>query len=221
MALVIVILGVLILRGKRFTRDATGYALIVAGTFLSLSWLLQWQVFGSRYHLPFFVLAAPLAGLVLTELLPTRGSVAVSLLLVAGALPCLVSLRPRPLLVADKVAEPGILQASRMDLYFSGAKYLEPPYSHMVGAIQDAGCRQVGLALGGNSAEYPLWVMLGAPRSGVRLEWLVGGTPSARFAAPDFVPCAVVCQNCPASWTQVHGLPEVYRNGRFRLFLTP
>jgi hypothetical protein len=214
-------LCVLAIRRKRYDAIVFGYALVVLGTFLALSWLLQWQVFGSRYHLPFFVLLAPLAGVVLADVIRQPWIVVASLLLAVGALPCLVSLRPRPLLALGEDSAPGILQTPRQELYFSGAKYLEDPYTKMVDAIRSVGCQQVGLALGGNGAEYPLWAMLGAPRSGVRLEWLVGGTPSARYAAQDFVPCAVVCQSCPTSWDQVRGLVAVYHSGKYRLFLEP
>lgn len=219
MTLGAVVFGLLVVRRRRFNPAVLGYALVVLGTFLAFSWLFQWQVFGSRYHLPFFVLLAPLAGVVMSELVGQPGVLVLALFLVAGSLPCLISLRPRPLLASAEDSPPGILQTPRMELYFSGAKFLEIPYEKMVREIQRADCRRVGLALGGNAAEYPLWVLLGAPRSGVQLEWLVGGTPSARYATQDFTPCAVICQSCPSSWVQVHGLLEVFHSGKFRLFL--
>jgi hypothetical protein len=219
MTLGVVVFGLLVVRRRRFDPVVLGYALVVLGTFLAFSWIFQWQVFGSRYHLPFFVLLAPLAGVVLSELVAQPGVLVLALFLVAGSLPCLISLRPRPLFASAKDSPPGILQTPRAELYFSGAKFLEIPYKKMVREIQRADCQRVGLALGGNAAEYPLWALLGAPRSGVQLEWLVGGTPSARYASRDFTPCAVICVNCPENWQQVHGMPQVYRSGRYRLFV--
>jgi len=89
----------------------------------------------------------------------------------------------------------------------------------MTGLIRKAGCTQVGVVLPGGGIEYPIWALLGAPREGVRLEWLLGGDPSARYSDPSFAPCAVFCDTCPSEWNVVRGLPEVYHRGQFRLFL--
>jgi hypothetical protein len=64
--------------------------------------------------------------------------------------------------------------------------------------------------------------VLGTPRPDLRVEWIVAGTPSARFADPDFAPCAVVCdESCPADWTRIRGLPLTYERADYRLFMRP
>ncbi len=89
----------------------------------------------------------------------------------------------------------------------------------MVEMIQDADCSKIGIALSGNGAEYPIWVLMGAPRSDLEIEWLVSGTPSERYRKPDFEPCAVICQRCPDSWDTVYKMPMVYKVADLQLYL--
>jgi hypothetical protein len=89
----------------------------------------------------------------------------------------------------------------------------------MLSMIEANGCSTVGVAISGSGAEYPFWVQLGAPRDSLQIEWLVGGTPSERFEKPSFQPCAVICQKCPDEWETLRGLPKVYDDTVFRLYL--
>jgi hypothetical protein len=95
-------------------------------------------------------------------------------------------------------------------------------YELIAETIVAARCQAVGLMLAGDGAEYPFWVFLGAPRSDVRIEWIVAGTPSARYVDPDFEPCAVVCdRSCPSEWTRVRDIPLHMELSGYRLFLAP
>jgi hypothetical protein len=67
--------------------------------------------------------------------------------------------------------------------------------------------------------EYLLWAELGAPREDLRLEWFVSGTPSARYEASTFSPCAVICEGCPTEWTVIRGLPLQQKKGNVWLFM--
>jgi hypothetical protein len=84
--------------------------------------------------------------------------------------------------------------------------------------ILDAGCNEVGIAISGAGAEYPYWVLLGAPRDDLRIEWIVAGTPSARYTDPNFEPCAVICDTCDDA-SSYRGLPLVAVKGKIRLYL--
>jgi hypothetical protein len=66
----------------------------------------------------------------------------------------------------------------------------------VTGIILNSQCRDVGIAISGAGAEYPYWVLLGAPRHDLRIEWIVAGTPSAQYSDPYFQPCAVICDTC-------------------------
>jgi hypothetical protein len=51
------------------------------------------------------------------------------------------------------------------------------------------------MAISGAGAEYPYWLLLGAPRDDLRIEWIVAGTPSAQYSDPE-LPCAIICDTC-------------------------
>jgi hypothetical protein len=209
----------LVWRRDLFAPRVFSLALSVAFTFVIFSALFKFTVFGSRYHLPFFILFAPIVGYVLSRTAPSSltGILAVGLILASW--PWLVHLDPRPLLeTADGQAS--ILSQSRQSLYLELDPGAEEPYQELTAAIKANGCSAVGLMLSGGAAEYPLWAYLGAPRDDLRLEWIVGGTPSARFADPSFEPCAVVCDaSCARDLTSFRGLEQVYSQAGYRLFL--
>jgi len=211
-----------LLCGRSF-RDGSRLRLLALATvagFVLLSYLIKWQVFASRYHLPVFVLLGAITAVVFERRLSRGWNLVVCSSLLLASLPWLLGIRSRPM-ISHILGSPmaSVLTASRLDLLFANGDYLRKPYEDMVGLITANQCREVGIALSGSGAEYPLWVLLGAPRADLRMEWLVGGTPSAEAAPRDFHPCAVVCERCPEGWSTVRGLPEVYHYGSFRLFL--
>jgi hypothetical protein len=197
------------------------YALSVAGALIVLSALFKWQAFGSRYLLPFFVMFSPLAACALDAMGRRRIASIIGLALALTSWPWLLGIRSRPLLSqAGESYVRSVLVEPRATLYFANGLYLQDPYVEIAEEIEGVRCREVGLMLGGNAAEYPLWVLLGAPRDGPRLEWIVAGTPSARFEDQSFGPCAVICdESCPEDWERVRGLPLHYEQSGFRLFM--
>ena len=131
-----------------------------------------------------------------------------------------MSVQSRPILPDDESRVGSVLVESRQDLYFGNGPYYQDPYIIITKRIMDAECESVGLALSGSSAEYLFWVLLGAPRKDLRIEWIVSGTPSARFVDPGFQACAVICDNtCPPEWDKVNSLPLTYHSSGYRLFM--
>jgi len=218
--LALLALGLLCGRTFRNASNLRSLAVATVAGFVLFSYLTKWQVFASRYHLPVFVLLGAVTAVVFERRLSRPWNLAICALLLLASLPWLLGIRSRPVfshILGSPMAS--VLTASRLDLLFANGDYLRKPYEDMAGLIKANQCRDVGMAISGNGAEYPLWVLLGAPRADLRVEWLVGGTPSAKAAPTDFAPCAVVCEKCPESWSTVRGLPEVYHYGSFRLFL--
>jgi hypothetical protein len=214
----LVAVGVVFFR-RDASRDLKVLALAALAGFWIFSTVFKWQIFGSRYHLVFFILWAPVAGAVLARLVGRRGTRALALALFLLCLPWLLSIRSRPLVpVPGNSLVGSVLTESRERLLLANGLYLLTPYQEMAGLIQEAGCGAVGLALGGNSAEYPLWVFLGFPRTDRHIEWLVAGTPSARLTPAAFTPCAVICEGC-ARDDLFRGLPRAYARSGFVLFL--
>jgi len=150
-----------------------------------------------RYHLPAFALAAPMVGLAWPQRwAPSRKKTAAILLLGLTALPALffnqgrelVPLwRNRPLpLSRDR---PSYLVQSRDEKLFAQQPQLLAPYRDAVDVIVRSQASQIGLALGGDSWEYPLWRMLRDrnPHRPVRIEHVdLPGAP--RWPLGPFVP---------------------------------
>jgi hypothetical protein len=113
---------------------------------------------------------------------------------------------------------PSVLYEPRENLYIRGELLEER--EQLVEAIRGGGCSRVGIMLAGYAAEYPLWVFLGAPDDELEIEWIVSGTPSARFEDPEFAACAILCDSsCPQDWSILRGLPLAGEIAGYRLFL--
>jgi hypothetical protein len=217
-SLILLFFLAVLLGRKRVGSVTLIYTIVVVSTFVLFSWIFKWQSFGGRYHLPFFVLFAPVAGRVLTTFLSPRLSAVSGVVFLLAGWPWLAGIQSRPL-----IPTPGysfvnsILVEPRQRLYFSNGLYLIRPYTTMTSMVREANCSKIGFALGGMTAEYPLWVLLGAPRDTLQIEWIVNDA-SARYTSPDFHPCAVICEGCQNAET-FRSLPLVYEFSTFRLYL--
>jgi hypothetical protein len=133
-----------------------------------------------------------------------------------------VGIYSRPLIPSASGTDvPSVLRQTREDLYYVNADWVIEGYRSVTHQISERGCSQVGLVLSGDSMEYLLWAELGAPRSDLRMEWFVSGTPSSRYEASTFSPCAVICERCPEEWTVIRGLPLLEKIGGVWLFMSP
>jgi hypothetical protein len=198
------------------------YALLAAVTFLLFSLLYKWNAFGTRYDLTFFVLFAPAAGVILAGFDRFKlGHIVVALLFI-GALPWLFSIYSRPLVPASagNSEQTSILAESRADLYFANAPGERAVYTEFTDIIKEKGCKDVGVMLKGDDPEYLLWVLMGAPKSAARLEWIVSG-PTDRYSPADFQPCAIICRGCTLQQSPIRGLEIALQVGDVWLYLPP
>jgi len=220
--ILITVAAVFVFLNKKISTPVRGYTLAAISTYLLFSIGNTYQVFGSRLQVPFFLLAAPLLGLIVGLWRPWISLAAGYLLLLAG-LPWLFSLQSRPILpIPGQTIPQSILSMSREELYFTNVGGISSAEKGIVKRIRAAACTQIGLMLGGDDPEYLWWVLLGAPNPQLRIEWLVSGTPSAVYADPSFKPCAVICKSCAAAGLKtVSGLPLQFQSGDLSLFLKP
>jgi len=196
------------------------YGLVLIASVIVLGYMFKWQIFATRYHLMFFVLAAPIAGLLMERLLSSFWVGILLLFMMLAALPWLFQINSPPLITAS--SEPyvdSILVEHREVLYLANGPHLLDSYLEITGRIRRADCNRVGFLLSGSAAEYPLWAFLGAPADGLQIEWIVSGTPSEKYEDPAFSPCAVICEGCPADWVVIRSLPLIYEVGELKLFL--
>jgi hypothetical protein len=220
MWLLIALFGLLLFRRRRLPESVAQYSIVVMLTFLTFSFLFKWEPFASRFHMPFFILAAPVVGLILSRTLASRIAYIIGLALLVLSLPWLLSIQSRPLVPNALSTVGSILNESREVLYFAVEPIYRAPYVDLTTRIIEEGCTSVALAISGSGAEYPFWVLLGAPRDELQIEWLVSGTPSAAYKDADFKACAVICdRSCPSEWEDVNGLRLAHSTAGFRLYM--
>jgi len=210
----------LIWRQKSMPGILLGYAGIVFATSIVFSFLFKWLIFGSRLHLPFFILFAPIIGCLVEPMKAGRIVRWIGVILLLGSLPWLIGLDSRPLIpLKGRSLVGSILVEPQVNLLFANGLYLLEPSRDIILAIEQSACSEVGLMLAGNGVEYTFWDMLGAPNTDVRLEWIVRGTPSERFLDEGFAPCAVICENCQADPESFRNLPKALERAPYRLYL--
>jgi hypothetical protein len=79
------------------------------------------------------------------------------------------------------------------------------PFMEAAHDIRDFGCHEVELRIDSHDPQYPIWWLLKAPQSGVRIESLYNSAVLNRYADPAFKPCAILRAIC-AGRTQLNGL---------------
>jgi len=198
------------------------YTLFWSMTFVFYCLVFKFTIFGSRLLLPSLVFAAPLIAAVLGDMLASRMSYILSAGLLVAAVPFLIGIRSRPLIAySEEAYVESVLVEDRSTLYFANGKHLINPYEELTNQIKTADCGKVGIMITGNQAEYPLWVLMGAPRNDLEMEWIIGErAPSAAYRQSDFNPCAIICERCPEEQTTIRGLPRVESIGEFHLYLS-
>ena len=195
-ALITLALVTILVRSSfRDHRTTATYCLGLLLAFLAFCALLKWQPWHTRLHLPLFVLwSAPIA--VLAEQKYPRvvvGGLAALLVFLSSEVAFRNELRP----LAGRAS---ILRRDRTSLYFAERPELRDSYVAAAARVRASGCRRVGLDLSRQAPayEYPWLVLLGAGYDAdVRPLRIM--TPSAKYATTDarWVPCAVLCVNCP------------------------
>ncbi len=167
------------------------YGLVLGAAFLLFCLVLKWQPWHSRLHLPLFVLASPLVGV-------AWEGVSAMLALVSVLMTALAA---RPLLqnrLAPLVGSRTVFDTPRMHQYFQSFNDVpsagERAYVAAAQVLGATRCRDLGLVLGWDDWEHPLWVLLAQQAGGPwRVEHVGVTNNSARLAArfPAFTPCAV------------------------------
>ena len=209
LALALCAAAVLLLR-RRWNETARAGAL-VACAFVLFAAVFKWQPWHARLHLPILVLAAPVVAAALLERASRGRALVLGATLVLASTPWVVANETRPLL-----GEASVLRVPRNDQYFAGRPNLREPYLGAVAWLRERGCGDVGIVIGGNEWEYPLWPLLGeADRRPVRIRH-VNVANESRFAAaadPASLPCAVLAIGVPDAGDELTVEGRAYRQG--------
>jgi hypothetical protein len=206
-------------RYKKVNLNNAIYLILVIATFIVFSFVFKWQIFGSRYQLPFFVLIGASIGALFFSLFPKwLGYLLIALFTISSIWPLLGNIN-RPLLpLLERASLNNSFSSSHQEIDYFGITPGNNPYRDITNKIQEQGCREVLLMLGGNSPEYYWWMELGDLKSAVKINWLVKGTPSSRYGNIPAGSCALICEDC-ATLGSMHDMPKSYTSGSYTLFM--
>lgn len=185
--LIIAACALYVLSGRQRPRVVSCYVLALIAGFMIFCGYLKFQPWHSRLQLPLFVLWTPFIGWAASRILHGRAVAPVAIACMLGSLPVLLMSPQKPLLSRSNVFE-----VSRDQQYFVKRATLAQPYFSAAHVLRDLNCHYVGLLLGDDDWEYPLWVL--ANRPGMRFDHVAVTNVSERLAgsgAPD-VPCAIL-----------------------------
>ena len=217
--LIVALIFIAIVRYKKIDLINAIYLVLILATYVVFSYMFKWQIFGSRYQLPFFILMGASVGALFWLLAPKWVSYLLAVVFSVSAIWPLLGNENRPLIpLLEKTTLKNALSATHHEIDYFGIVPGNNPYIQIANRIQEQNCREVLLMLGGNSPEYYWWMALGEPKSKVQINWLVGGTPSSRYEKISNGACAVICEDC-ASMNSIRDMPKVYSSGIFDIFM--
>ncbi|PYM54508.1 MAG: hypothetical protein DMD79_24480 [Candidatus Rokuibacteriota bacterium] len=188
-ALLIVATMITVLVSRASRRPSlVGYVAALTVAFGLVCFYVAWTPWNTRLLLPLVVLWSAAIGTVM-ERNWSRGvtaTVTVALLVLSSA--WVMNSACHPLL-----GRPNVWQLSRGDQYFSRVRLLRQPFLGVVALARQRQCERIGLVLGWDDVEYPLWALLGEGGSRPRIEHVNVDNPSARVGGGgSFSPCLVV-----------------------------
>ena len=155
------------------------FGLLAAGFALFCGYL-RWQPWHQRLHLPFFILAAPFAGMVLGWVWNRWLALTGALLLVLNAVLVLYYNPTYPIFrLSDEPFK------TREERYFCWRPDLYPGTAELAGDIVHSGVTNVLLKIGVDTWEYPLWVCLKNQGFQGTIQHAFVDNESGRLGAPD------------------------------------
>lgn len=183
------------------------YAASLLSGFVLQCAVLKWNPWAARYHTVIFMLAAPFITAVFAGLhsFQKRLFVSVAIILFAYSIPFLILNETRSFV---SLVYNSIFGASEpFDSYFVNAPNLYGDYSAAAKILMDEGAEEVGLCLGYDDYEYPLFVLVGrhASRGSPRFRH-VGVMDVSRMKEPrDLPPPAIILATKRPDENPIHG----------------
>ena len=135
------------------------YAACVFAAWLLMYCLIKWQPWASRFHLPLFLLAAPIVGIGICKMRAWRWGVVVLFVIIAVGLLLTHNLRPL-------IGDPNIFSfKDRRMWYFAHVQDTTAAWGEASALIKSSGCKDIGLITGQGSFVYPVWPLIDDDRS--------------------------------------------------------
>lgn len=153
--------------------------------FIIFSGFLKWQQWATRLQLPLFILWC---AVIPVFLFTTKNKFLLALPLFIGAFALTWTFNngTRP------INQDAIYSLPRDENYFRSNSSLKKPYLQLIDQIIVSKCTEIGLVLGADTYEYPLWAILEEREFPARIEHIFVKTQSRTYEDVNFKPCAIV-----------------------------
>jgi len=164
------------------------YAGCVLAACILLCSVIKWQPWASRFHLPLFLLAAPLIGIGLGRVRALAWTAGLGLVIFAVFLLMTHNLRPI-------VGNPNIFTfKDRRMWYFAHIQDTTGYFGEVTAIVKSSGCKDVGLITNGLGYSYPLWPLISPDRS-IRFHYVDVDNFSSGFGRNSVDPCLVMTED--------------------------
>jgi 4-amino-4-deoxy-L-arabinose transferase-like glycosyltransferase len=187
-ALTLAVAAFSLVRRRRINTPAYLYMAMLLVAFLIFCLYLRWQIWGSRLHLPLFVLWAPAVVVVLFSI-SRRLFSAVVILVALFAFMWTFNNATRPL---NFSALTQYDWQPRTHGYFTKRPDLLPADAGLTNMVANSDCPRVGLILGEDGWEYPIWMMLRDQGFRGEINHVMVANQSGIYNVPEEWPCAVI-----------------------------
>ena len=159
--------------------------------FLLFCYILKWQIWHCRLHLPMFVAGAVFLSLIV-ESFKSKIQIAVLILFSISSFFFLILNQSRPWVLKEN-----IFNQSKYDQYFTNNKQLKKPFTDISNIIHAQKLKNIGWVTGGDTWEYPMWVMLDDVEE-LRMENIMAENESIKFNDNSFLPDGIIVTRWPA-----------------------
>jgi len=179
-------------------RDLIYYLSALTSGFILLCFVVKWQPWGSRFHLPVFVLFSPVIAIVLSRISNHKIANFIAVFFILSSFPWVFFNDSRPLIKNFRASKiENIFNTSRIEQYFRNWRGFKDPYMEAVQFIKSKGCSDVGIILDEDDWEYPFFVLLQKNTTQVfRIEHVnvnnISAIKYSIYPFNDFNPCAII-----------------------------
>jgi len=230
-ALILIFISFGVFRNRINLKQLKDYLVVVLGSFLLFSVVIQVNQYIMRLQLPLLMIGAPVVGATLAHLKPKPLSSMLLVGLLGVSLPWMIFNSTRPIVAMRPSPEPwaipcklgctrtgSVFFRSQEDLLFANWAVFQEPITTIAKTIESSGCQRVGLRLDSRDREYLYWWFLGAPNDQIQIKSISTYPGLEKYLDPGFEPCAVICTTCGYR-TEAFGLKLRYNRQLLSLFI--
>lgn len=187
----LVIPGLLIKTCRKSALAGVCLALAAFCAVIIFSVVFRWQSWGTRLFLPYYVMFAPVFGLVFDKPLSGLFSWLVGALLVVVLVNPLLNNYSRAFSWSAENRN-SIWRLSRKGLLFANNQNIEGAVLELTHLMAESGCRTYGVLMRHNAPEYLLWAALTPSPDAYHLEHIDVDNSTRVFSDPTYAPCGMV-----------------------------